>query len=188
MRPPDLPLLHRITVSEYQAGTTHRWRACLAASCVVGRYDKGATLSLASDLCLSVSQVENLAHAGWGWRVFRKFGITSATRNRLTPSHFCACFDLWRELEFDPWEAAEILTESAQHGASVAAMRDAIEGKFGPDRGDMWRRRLGRVVKQVGLLCADYGVPEGVRDAAKQFITAINHNGASQHENPNYNP
>lgn len=181
---PELEQLHRIVVTQYQAGSAHRWKACLAASCVVGKYDRGATLSLASDLCLSVSQVENLAHAGWGWRVFRKyfqgFGVASATRQRLTPSHFCVMFDLWREYEFSPWDAAETLVIAAEEGASVVTMRGWLDVH---DTRPEWVKRLGRITPQVELLCNDYGVPEGVREAALNFINAVNNNGVQREEN-----
>lgn len=177
-----LRVLHRIAVTQYQAGSAHRWKACLAASCVVGKYDKGATLALAGDLCISVSQVENLAHAGLAWRWLRYYGVRIQVRTRLTPSHFSAMLDLWRRYEFDPQAAADTLQIAAENGASVMVMRQWIDDEFGPDRGDMWQRRLGRVLPQVELLVNDYGVPEGVRIAAQQFIAAVNGEHGAQHE------
>ena len=179
----NLDQLHRIAVTQYMAGSAYRWKSCLAASCIVGRYERGATLALAQDLCISVSQVENLARAGWGWRTFRSYfpiGLASEVRGRLTPTHFSAMFDLWRLYEFDPHDAAGILAECVEHGASVASMRKYVEDTYGSKAAD-WERRLSRITPQVELLCSDYGVPEGVRLASIEWLTSIR-NGALQHE------
>ncbi len=182
-----LPLLHRITVTEYRAGTSHKWKACISASVIVGTYERGATLSLAHDLAISVSQVENLARAGYTWRCLRHYGVTSAIRGRLTPTHFCTMGDLLRKYEFSPMEAVEILKECADHGASVETMRGYVEGRY-DHKDPEWVRRLGRVVKEMDRLSTDYGVPELVRQACKLFLNLVIIEGELSNVETNHHP
>ena len=129
--PPDcLTILYRRAVRHFRAGNSQRWVACLAARRIVGHYDEGATAALASDLCLSVSAVYYLADAGKAYVAYRKFGNVSELRRRLTTSHFSTIWRLQDKYGFDDFQAIGYLSEAAEYGASVATMRQSVDGIY----------------------------------------------------------
>lgn len=128
-------VLHRRAVTYYRRGTDNRWVACLAASRIVGNYERGATLALAQDLAISASQVENLAYAGMAYRTFRRFGLDSETRRRLTPSHF-SVWQLFTRLEIDPAELVSELRTAAENGVSCAGLSKALVEMYGDGKDD----------------------------------------------------
>jgi hypothetical protein len=114
--------------------------AALRASRVVGRYEDGLTSALATDIGLSVSQVENLADAGTAYRYIRphcnRFGLNSELRKRLTPSHWAAAGRLQAQYNIMPPELVSDLIEAARDGVSVATMARNISGQYGNETED----------------------------------------------------
>lgn len=131
-------LLHRRVVTNYLLGNRYRWVACLAASRIVGRYDPGATLAMASDMGISISQVENYAAAGRFYRKFRRYmpqvGIDAAARRRLSPTHLTVAYHILTKYEPNPRDVLVELKTVADNGVSVEDMRDKMEGLFGPGK------------------------------------------------------
>ena len=127
----DPAVLHRRAVRYFRSGNARRWVACLAARRIVGNYDEGATAALASDLCLSVTQVHNLADAGRAYVAYRKSRQSCVNlRLCLTPSHFAAIYQLQARYGFDDFQAVGYLSEAAEYGASVATMRQSVDGIY----------------------------------------------------------
>jgi len=130
--PPDrLTLLCRRAIRHFRSGNAQRWVACLAARRIVGHYDEGATAALASDLCLSITQIHSLADAGRAYITYRKLTHNcQPLRLRLTPSHFAAIWQLQARYGFADFEAIGYLSEAAEYGASVASMRVSVDGIY----------------------------------------------------------
>jgi len=121
-------ILHRRAVRHFRAGNAQRWVACLAARRIVGHYDEGATVALADELYLSISQVRNLADAGRAYVAYRKLSSHVQTlRKRLTTSHFAVACQLQGKYGFDDFQALGYLAEAVEDGESVAAWRDRID-------------------------------------------------------------
>lgn len=130
-------------VRAYRRGTGSRWEAALAASIIVGRYERGATLSLARALYLSASQVENLAMAGTLYRWLTKearalgFGVVSEVqrcRALLSISHWVALAEAIRRFnpagsvpKIGPVDAMRFLSMAVTEGLTVIDFKRAIE-------------------------------------------------------------
>lgn len=126
-----LTVLCRRAIRYFREGNAQRWVACLAARRIVGNYDEGATAALASDLCLSITQVHNLADAGRAYITYRKLTVMCQSyRIFLTPSHFAAIYQLQSRYGFDDFQAVGYLSEAAEYGASVATMRASVDGIY----------------------------------------------------------
>lgn len=158
---------HKQVVESYRRGSSWRWVACLAASRVVGNYDRGKTQALAIDLALSVSQVENLARAGLTYRRLRKYGVGGLVRLSLTPGHFAAMGELIRRYDLSPFEAASDLCTAAEIGASIAVMRAEIDRREGGG-GMYWEGRWRRIRNDLLMLLTDIDAPPEVKKRAKR--------------------
>jgi len=124
----DVSILHRRAVRHFRAGNAQRWVACLSARRIVGNYSEGETVALADELCLSISQVHNLADAGRAYVAYRKVSSHVPTlRKRLTTSHFAVACQLQGKYGFDDFQALGYLVEAAEDSESVAAWRDRID-------------------------------------------------------------
>lgn len=166
-------LLQRRAVQHYQVGTTHRWVACLAALRIVGTRQPGATQTLASKLSLSVSQVENLARAGWTYLVLRPLDPrVPQWRRQLTTSHFAALGDAMHRYEISPQDILIDLETAAHHHASVASLSSYLEGHYGGRVRD-WQDKLDRARSRLIELCEDYSVPESVRTLTLDYLEAV---------------
>ncbi len=158
-------------IKYYRAGSDKRWVACLAASRVVGGYDRNATSHLAYALSLSISQVENLAKAGKAYRALRRFGVDSEVRKALTPSHFAAMWDLKHKLRFDDHEAAAQLRTAAIESVSVAQMAGLITGEYseGEPQYLKWADKMFDAAKKM---VESVDVPEHVQRAGYHYMQA----------------
>ena len=162
--------LHTQAVEYYRAGTSQRWRACLAAYRIVGSYQKGETSSLAYDLRISVSQVENLARAGLTYVQLRPTCQDLPDYRRvLTYSHFAVLGDLIRKYDIPLTEAIEQIRTAAEEGASVEQMRSALEGEYNPDGHKTWQDKLKVMRKSCEYMMAETGIPIQVYMAAMNF-------------------
>ena len=163
--------LHTQAVEYYRAGTSQRWRACLAAYRIVGSYQKGETSSLAYDLRISVSQVENLARAGLTYVQLRPTcQDLPAYRKVLTYSHFAVLGDLIRKYDIPLTEAIEQIRTAAEEGASVEQMRSALEGEYNPDGHKTWQDKLKVTRKGCEYLMSETDTPYEVYSAAQLFV------------------
>src|SRR4030043_457244 len=153
--------LHPQAVEYYRAGTSQRWRACLAAYRIVGSYQKGETSSLAYDLRISVSQVENLARAGLAYVQLRPTCQDLPDYRRvLTYSHFAVLGDLIRKYDIPLTEAIEQIRTAAEEGASVEQMRSALEGEYNPDGHKTWEDNFKTISKACDYILSEINVPE----------------------------
>ena len=162
--------LHTQAVEYYRAGTSQRWRACLAAYRIVGSYQKGETSSLAYDLRISVSQVENLARAGLTYVQLRPTCQDLPDYRRvLTYSHFAVLGDLIRKYDIPLTEAIEQIRTAAEEGASVEQMRSALEGEYNPDGHKTWQDKLRVMRKGCEYIMAEDDTPPDVFELCADF-------------------
>lgn len=153
-------------IRAYQQGSEKRWVACLAASRIVGNYDRGATQALARELALSVDQVENLARAGVVYRWMRPFDSGGLVRKKLTPGHYSAIGQLIKQFDLPLWDAFEDLRTAANEGISIAGMRASIVDREGG--GVYWEKRYRRIRNDLAMLLTDSSVPREVLKRAKR--------------------
>jgi len=126
-----LAILCRRAIHHFRAGNAQRWVACLAARRIVGNYSEGETIALADELCLSISQIHNLADAGRAYVAYRKLSSHVPTlRKRLTTSHFAVACQLQGKYGFDDFQALGYLVEAAEDSESIAAWRDRIDSIY----------------------------------------------------------
>lgn len=161
--------LHRRAVEYYREGTAKRWVTCLVASRLVGRYSKGLTIALATDLALSVDQVENLARAGLMYRMMRPRAADLPTlRRKLTPSHFAAMGELAIKHDLSPAQILDQLREAADKGMSVDIMRGTI-GRGNPDP-PSWLEELKRARAGVERVAQVGGAPLELWHTCTSFL------------------
>lgn len=115
---------------QHHKGLDARWRACFAVSVVVGDYKRQATRNLATELSLSVDQVERMAQAARTYldlcRNFRHDAEVlrrlRAMRQHLSPSHYSELGRLARAYDLSPYDMVGELATAHDAGASVADM------------------------------------------------------------------
>ena len=112
-------------VSALRKGNDQIWMVCLIAGRTVGKRD-GQTQELAQALLKSVSQVENYAHAYFGYKLSRKY-ISKDVRPQLSPGHFATLFTCWRRIEFDPALCSEYLESAVENSLNSEELREVIE-------------------------------------------------------------
>ena len=159
--------LQKRMYTSYRKGSDYRWVACLCASRIVGKYDRGATLAMGKLLALSVSQIENLARAGVVYRWLRPLARDlPAIRKALTPSHFSVLGEMIRKYEPSLIQAVELLRDAAHAGMSVGDFRAALDTELGGYHPE-WPARFEKLSALVDALCDDYDVPPTLRLKAR---------------------
>jgi hypothetical protein len=132
----DTPCVHNLgqkdkmtridkAVQALHRGNDYLWIVCLTAGRIVGKRD-GQTQELAQALLKSPSQVENYAHAYFGYKLSRKV-ITPSLRKSLSPGHFATLFTCWSRIEFDPALCSEYLEAAIASGMNSEQLREYIE-------------------------------------------------------------
>ena len=127
-------LLEARALRAWQTGNKHRWVTCLAASRIVGQYEPGETENFSKALGLSLSQTQNLAKAGLGFRAWRKYGLDWQVLKRITPSHVSAAAELAIRHDLLPRDIVADLMICAENGYSVMALRAMIAKQNGDDK------------------------------------------------------
>lgn len=112
-------------VEALRCGNDYIWLVCLIAGRVVGKRD-GQTQELAQALMKSASQIENYAHAYFGYKLSRKV-ITSSLRKSLSPGHFATLYTCWKRIEFDPELSLCYLNDAIISGMNSEQLREYIE-------------------------------------------------------------
>ena len=159
---------HARAVNAYRRGNDYRWVACLAASRIVGRYAPGATAALASDLCVGVDQVENLAKAGIMYRRLRPMSRdVSEIRRVLSPSHFATMGDMVIKYDIPLPEALAQLRTAAENGASVRTMAKYVSEENGG--GLTWYTRWQRANVLLDMVAHDEAADNEYRRLAGQW-------------------
>lgn len=166
---------HRRAVESYRRGEGCQWVTCLAAERIVGKYDEGAVLALASDTTLSKRQVYNLAKAGWLYRLLRKVGTADDVHNlrkNTTIKHFYSIAQAMIAHDLPVTDVIEQLRTSADEGASVESMMASINGEH--ERSNMWESRYDRMVKCAEMLKDDNNAPVYIRGIAIKVLELCN--------------
>ena len=167
--------LHRRAVRYHRKGDGYLWVTAHAAAHIVGRYEKGATLSLAHDLRVSVDQVENYARGYLFYaylRVqFRPRSEVRRLRKELTLSHFYKLAKLNASLELSPAEWVYYMQEAEEYGTSsgylVRMIAEQHEDKTAPE----WVRQFPRAKIQETIDTAD--APPKVKGILRGLLAVL---------------
>lgn len=154
-------------VKYFGEGEKKRWAAALAARRVTGEETK----ALASYLNVSSDTIERLRDAGFCYVMLRSRFPVEVLRVRplLTVAHFGGVGKRWRRYEFDPIDAINYLSTSADNGAILAQMNQAIDDEHGEIPEFLFEKDAKRAYNALGKTINSIDVPEGLREAAIAF-------------------
>ena len=164
--------LHQKIVEAWKDQQTDALEICIMVSEIVGQYNKGQLAGLASDMSLSVQQVYSRGQAGATYRELSSVcgeDHLDWIYEKLTWSHLAAAGNLMRRYEIDPRDMISHLDDASQEGTSVMMFRKIVSDIHGESESNEWEKRVIKVGKQIGSLINDYGLPEPLRVAAKEF-------------------
>ena len=154
----------------------NRWIVCIECHRVVGNYIAGETSGLAADLGIDVSQVQNMAMAAKTYLALRqKYGgpesyrYLSLARKKLSASHFTVLGRAMQQYKIGPMVAFRHLLTAVNAGASVRQFRQVIDEMY-RDQPPDWAMHAAKAAKYARLAMDDYGVPDIIRSAARDFL------------------
>ena len=152
----------------YKGADKTRWVAAYWAAQIVGKYDRGATLALATEMGVSPDTVENLARAYRLYDDLRKCNegeylhIVSRARKhpKVYMSHFVALFKARETYNLNVEQVISILVDVVQLNGQLSS-RDVdnhVQARYGVVRS--WTYYAQRAQKEIGktLMCPDLPV------------------------------
>lgn len=163
----------------YQAGDDSRWVAAYWAAQIVGNYERGATLSLAKLMGVSVDTVENLAHAYMMYSALRsEIEFRSiARRARRWPtvyqSHFLSLYEAWQRYNLSLDEVYSILVDIVQaHGQlSSRDVDEHVRSHYGKERA--WTYYAERASRSLFALRQCPDVPAEIRKLTDELFSIL---------------
>ena len=154
----------------WRASDAQRWQVAHIAYKTVGLRSLGETKKLASAIGRKEDTVERLAKA-YRFFVLMITGHDSAPvrnlRRQYPYTRFATVYDAWRKHEFSFDEAIDWL-ENFDGGND--ALSAEIENKYGDPE---WQRRADGMYKLASKLRDDFGAPEKVQQAARDFCGVL---------------
>lgn len=161
----------------YKSSDKSRWHAALWCNRVVGRYQRGGTITLAREMGVSTDTVEDLAHAYQMFLDFQAVPIyrTPVVMIRRMPyiyiSHFRALYDARDRFHLDIDQCWGLLMDILQGEGSISS-RDVdahTVSRYGDTR--TWDYYAAKAQKELhkALLCPDLKNKKVRRRLAKLY-------------------
>lgn len=158
----------------YHRSDHARWISALWCSRVVGKYDRGATKGLATDMGLSVDTVEDLAHA---YQIFedlcklpdaRWFVFSCRRAPWIYYSHFRALYDARQNYNLNDKTVLQILMDIYQGEGEISSrnVSDHVREKYGKVKS--WSYYARKVEKDMQRLLTSPDVPRRVKKIIKK--------------------
>lgn len=169
----------RYAKQAYRASDDGRWVAAFWAAKIVGNYDRGATISLATEMGLSPDAVEDLAHAYMMYSELRKEPefrvIVRKCRRRpiVYMSHFRSLYDAWKRYNLGLDEAASILIDVVQANGKLSSrdVDEHVRSRYGKERDwHYYAERASRALFSLRM-CPD--LPATVRSKTDELFSII---------------
>jgi len=177
-----LQVWYQNACNAYKNSDSGRWEAARWCAKVVGKYERGATIGLASDMSVSPDTIENLAHAYIMYiELCSKRKYRSATRMarkapRVYYSHFRALYTARHRYNLSLAEVFDVLRDIVLDEGSISS-RDIdghISEKYGRVRD--WMDYAESALKKIAstLKCPD--LPDDGRKIFSDTFNWINDN------------
>lgn len=148
----------RMASESYRKSDEKLWVSAYACGKVVGNYDKGATMGLASDMGISSDTVEDLAHSYWLYDdlctldggKFRSFVRNARKSPYIYYSHFRALYDAKQSYGLTVNQVLDLLMDIFQGEGQISSR--GVDGhtrsRFGDSRD--WTFYAARTQKELG--------------------------------------
>lgn len=151
----------------YRQSDDSRWVAAMGCAGVVGNYNRGETMGLASDLGVSVDTIEDLAHTYAVYNKlcemedgkFRQFVRQARKAPYIYCAHFLALYELQRQYNLHDAQLLDTLNDIVQAEGDISARGlDAhIRSRFGDTR--TWDFYGGRAAKELATTLQQPDLP-----------------------------
>lgn len=159
--------LFRLAMRSYKQSDEKVWVTAYACAGVVGNYQRGGTLGLASDMGVSPDTVEDLAHAYSIYNElcelddgnFRKFVRDARKSPYIYYSHFRALWDAKSQYNLSLQQVLDLLMDIVQGEGSISSrgVDGHTRGRFGDTRG--WQFYAARTEKELGITLQQPDLP-----------------------------
>jgi hypothetical protein len=141
----------------------NRYVLCLIASRVVGQYERGASDRLAQNIGVTVSRVQDYAHAGDAYRFFRKFGLNSEITMGVSSDHLADAMLWFNKCEMPPADIVADLRTASENRMTREQFGKLMRDHYGEKPPQEWGRQLARIESKLASLSVDTDVPEPAR-------------------------
>jgi len=170
-----LQLWYTNACTAYKDSDSGRWEAARWCAKIVGKYERGATIGLASDMGVSSDTVENLAHAYLMYIEFcskskyRKATRMSREMPRVYYSHFRALYNSKKRYDLSLDETFGILRDIVldEGGISSRDIDGLIRDKYGSEK--TWMYYGGRAMKALANLNRSPDLPKEGREKSSDL-------------------
>lgn len=165
----------------YKGADKSRWVAAYWCSGIVGYYERGATLSLANQMGVSVDTVENLAHAyslynelrSYREYEFSKIVAVARRHPRVYMNHFIALYKARETYGLSNEQIISLLVDIVQANGQLSS-RDVdnhVQSRYGKER--PWYFYAQRAQKEItkALMCPD--LPGAARKVLQSVYEVI---------------
>lgn len=171
----------RLATESYRGSDAKLWVSALACEGVVGNYDRGATLGLASDMGVSTDTIEDLAHA---YRIykelccledgrFRQFVRAARKAQYIYYSHFRALWDTKSQYKLTYNQVLDLLMDIVQGEGQISSrgVDGHVRERFGDTRG--WEFYAQRTQKELSKLLKQPDLPSEAREKASDLFSYL---------------
>lgn len=162
-------------ISCYRKSDASKWHCALWCSRVVGKYERGATVDLASSMAVSVDTVENMAHAYTMFEILcnsdgnidekiarlknvRQYVFNARRSGYIYLSHFRALYDAMKRYGLTNAQLLSLLVDivQAEGGLSSRDVDEHTSRKYGKQKNWMYFATLAKKELQKLRGCPDF--------------------------------
>lgn len=153
VRDKEVERLFSRAIKSYQKSDSQRWVFSLFCNEVVGKYKKGGTKGLASEMNVSDDTVENNAHAYWIYAQLKKVYPQEVRQARKHPkvylAHFRALYKTYKDHKLDLEQIYSLLEDIVQSNGKISSrdVENHSMERFGDKRD--WQYYAKRIVKEI---------------------------------------
>ena len=152
--------LFRLAIKSYKKSDESIWVTAFACGNVVGNYDRGVSMGLASDMGCSVDTIEDLAHAYLIYqelcnyedegKKYRQFVRQARKASYIYYSHFRALWDAKSQYKLTTKQVLDLLMDVVQAEGTISSrgVDGHTRGRYGDTRG--WEYYAQRTQKELG--------------------------------------
>ena len=177
-----LEQIYKKACDAYKSSDSGRWEAARWCAKVVGKYERGGTIGLASDMGVSPDTVENMAHA---YVMYIEFCATTKYRNatrmarkmpRVYYSHFRALYNARHRYGLTLPETFDILRDiySQEGGISSRDVDSHVVERFGKERD--WMYYAEQAQKKLANMLRSPDLPKDGREITSNLFNWIGEN------------
>lgn len=168
----------KLATDSYRKSDEKLWVTAYACGQVVGNYDRGATMGLASDMGVSTDTIEDLAHAYSIYNElceldegkFRQFVRNARKSPYIYYSHFRALYDARSQYKLSNNQILDLLMDVVQGEGNISSR--GIDGhtrsRYGDTRG--WSFYARRAEKELGMTLQQPDLPNLAETVGNAYI------------------